>query len=476
MSYVDGFAHDIFVSYSTVDNEILVKDGEQKRGWVDIVLDKLGPELKSRLGGRDCNILVDHEFIRSNIPLTPQILDAVRGSATLLVVMSPSYLKSVWCNRERGAFLDVVKERVAAGAMLVLRARPVAPDDQPAEFRDLHGVEFFTSVEGAAGHRVLGYPDPNERPFTDRIIALSGEIDEQLKKSRHELRRSPAAPRAGKTVFVASATDDLEEREMELRSYLVQAGLDVLPSPQSRYPTTDLAAHQAAVLRELEGCCLFAQLLSPVQGKELFFAPGKRAPALQYEIACRAKKPVLQWRARDQAIDVKDSEHRALLEGARACGIEEFKRMVVEEALRPPPPPPPPRSPRVAIFVNADARDRPLADEISAALTEFGVDCYGMPETGSPEEIRVALEKNACGCNGIVLVYGKTEFYWVQEQLRQVRKMTEGQLSTMAVFEGPPSEKPKIPVTIKDLEVLPCREGLDPEKLRGFADRLRKRG
>lgn len=126
--------------------------------------------------------------------------------------------------------------------------------------------------------------------------------------------------------------------------------------------------------------------------------------------------------------------------------------------------------------MNADARDRPLADEISAALTEFGVDCYGMPETGSPEEIRVALEKNACGCNGIVLVYGKTEFYWVQEQLRQVRKMTEGQLSTMAVFEGPPSEKPKIPVTIKDLEVLPCREGLDPEKLRGFADRLRKRG
>jgi hypothetical protein len=43
----------------------------------------------------------------------------------------------------------------------------------------------------------------------------------------------------------------------------------------------------------------------------------------------------------------------------------------------------------------------------------------------------------------------------------------------MAVFEGPPADKPEIPVTIKNLDVLDCRRGLDPEKLRRFVEHLR---
>src|SRR5262245_19260585 len=120
MAYVNGFAHDVFVSYSTIDNEVLVGDN---RGWVDVVLDKLRWELKPRLGGRDLNIFMDHDLVSSNLPLTSQLMDAVRSSATLLVVMSPSYLTSRWCGQERRVFLDAVKERGERGALLVIRAR-----------------------------------------------------------------------------------------------------------------------------------------------------------------------------------------------------------------------------------------------------------------------------------------------------------------------------------------------------------------
>jgi TIR domain-containing protein len=476
MTYVTNFAHDIFVSYSTIDNETLVGEGEHQRGWVDVLLDKVRRELKPRLGGRDCDILIDHEFMRNNLPITSQILDAVRGSATLLVVMSPAYLNSVWCDRERSAFLDVVKDRVATGAILLVRARPVAREKQPEELRDLRGIEFFTSVEGAGSHRVLGYPDPNERLFIDRIITLSGELAEQLTRLRGEASRAAVAPPSGKRVFVAEATDDLEEREAELRAYLKQAGLDVLPSPQSRYPTTDLAAYEAAVLRELESCCLFTQVLSAARGKELPFAPGKRLPALQHELALRAHKPVLTWRERNEPLDaVKDPEHRALLEGAQASGIDEFKRTAAERALRPPPPAqPPPRA--AAIFVNADAPDRALAADISNALAELGVDCYWTPERGSPADIRLALEDNLRNCDGLVLVYGKTRLDWVQQQLRQARKMNGARdrpLATMAIFECPPPDKSEVPVTIKNLILLDCRQGLDPQKIRQFVDHLR---
>ena len=473
MAHVTGFAHDVFVSYSTVDNDVLVADD---RGWVDVLLDKLRRELKPRLGGRDLKLFVDHEVMRSSLPITSQLIDAVHSSATLLVVMSPSYLRSPWCDRERRAFLDVVKDR-AAGSLIVVRARPVERDRQPEEFRDLRGIDFFASMEGVAAHRLLGSPDPNERQFIERIVTLSGELAEQLDRAEQP-GRAPVAPRAGKRVFVAEATDDLEDREAELRSYLDQAGLEVLPSPQSRYPTADLAAYEAAVLRELEGCCLFAQVLSTLHGRDLPFASGHRLPALQHALACRAGKPVLQWRDRAQPIDaVRDVAHRSLLDAAQACGIEEFKRTVVEAALRPPAGPPQPPPPQVAIFVNADARDHGLAVEISTALANLGVDCYRMPASGSPGDIRVALENNLRGCDGLVLVYGKTEFYWVQEQIRQARKLNatrDTPLSTMAVFEGPPPEKPDIPVTIKNLDVLNCREGINPRELQRFVEQLRR--
>ena len=469
MAYVNGFAHDVFVSYATVDNELLVADG---RGWVDVLVDKLRRELRPRLG-RDLNIFMDHQVMASNLPITSQLMDAVRSSATLLVVMSPSYLTSRWCDQERRTFLDAVTDRVARGSLLMIRARPVDRDRPPEALRDLRGIEFFTAVDGAGAHRVLGFPDPNERQFIDRIVTLSGELATQLNRPA-----APVAAPSARRVFVAAATDDLEDREAELRSYLDQAGLEVLPSPQSRYPTTDLAAYEAAVLRELETCDLFAQVLSVVHGKDLAFAPGTRLPTLQCALAQRAGKSILQWRDRAQAIDgVKDPSHRGLLEQALACGIEEFKRTVAERALRPLVAPPPADAPQVAIFVNADTRDDGFAVEISDALAELGVDCYRMPATGSPADIRIALENNLRGCDGLVLVYGRTEFYWVQEQLRQARKLNGTRnppLTTMAVVEGPPPEKPKVSVTIKNLEFLDCRMGLDHTKLRRFVAQLRR--
>jgi hypothetical protein len=469
MAHAAGFTHDIFVSYSTIDNEVQVGDG---RGWVDVLVDKLRRELTPRLGGRELRIFIDHAAMRSNLPITPQLIDAVRGSATLLVVMSPSYLHSPWCDSERRVFLDAVGVR-PAGSMVVVRARPVDRDRQPDEFRDLRGIEFFATMDGAAQHRLLGAPDPNELPFIERIISLSGELAEQLARAP-----AGAVPRTGKRVFVAEATDDLEDREAELRSYLDQAGLDVLPSPQSRYPTTDLASYEEAVLRELASCCLFAQVLSTVPGRDLTFAHGRRLPALQHALARHAGTPVLQWRDRDQPIDgVRDLDHRGLVDAAQACGIDEFKRTVAARALAPPTHPRPPTAPQVALFVNADARDEGLALEVSDALADLDVDCYRMPTTGSPADIRVALENNLQGCDGLILVYGKTEFYWVQEQLRQARKLNtrrERPLSAIAVFEGPPREKPALSVTIRNLDVVNCRDGLDPARLRRFIEQLRR--
>jgi hypothetical protein len=475
VAYVNGFAHDVFLSYSSIDNDVHVNDG---RGWVDVLHDKLLRQLMPRLGVRDLEVFIDRETMQSNLPITSQLVDAARNSAVLLVLMSPSYLKSPWCDRERSEFLDAVGQR-AAGSMVVVRARPVDRDAQPEEFRDLQGVEFFTFASNVArtsrrgplsDHRVFGDPDPCEQVFCDRIALLAGVLARQIEHMRGAI---PGRTR----VFLADATGDLGDRNDELRNYLDQAGLDVLPSPLSRYPRTNRADYEAAVLRELETCSLFAQVLGPEPGEAEPFAAGQRLPALQHALARRANKPVLQWRERGQPIDrVADGDHRALLEAAQACGIAEFKHRVATHAKRPPAEPPPPPS-AVSVFIDADARDHHLASQVSTALMNLRADCYEIPANGSASDLSTLWESNLKGCDGFMLVYGETEVLWVHSRLRYARKVSSERatpLSAMAVFDGPPRGKPSVSVKISGLEILDCRDGLDAEHLRRFVGLLRR--
>lgn len=475
MSYVRSFRHDVFVSYSTIDNEVMVEDGGVRRGWVDALIDKLRIETSSRLGVRDLRFFVDHGAIRSNLPITSQLIEAARNSATLLIVMSPSYLRSDWCRRELNAFLSVVRHRVAKGSVFLVRARPVGHHDQPEELRDLRGIQFYSSdADSDHRYRLLGNPSTSELSFVDRVCTLGEELALQLDR----LPEGTPLPgcTAGERVFVAKATEDLEDREEELRNYLAQAGLQVFPTPQSRHTTSSLEAYEAAVLSELRACRVFAQLLSAIRGRELDFAAPRRLPALQAELARRTGADVLQWRDRDLDVaSVRDPGHRALLDAARACGIEEFKRTVVERARRIKTPPRQ-TSDQVAVFVNADTKDRDLAKELCAELSRMDVDCYYPIEDGAPDEIRADLEDNLLHCDGLMLVYGASRLDWVYQQLRHARRITSERvrpLRTIAVYDGPPDPKPSIAVAIANLQTLHCRRGRDSHTLRGFVDTLR---
>src|SRR4051812_23241376 len=106
MAFVPDCDHDVFVSYAHVDNQ-------NDLGWVTTLVHHLDTELRQRLGTKDLQIWIDHR-IDGNHPLTPDIMQAIRRSATLLIVMSPSYLASEWCAKERNTFLNLARDCVAA--------------------------------------------------------------------------------------------------------------------------------------------------------------------------------------------------------------------------------------------------------------------------------------------------------------------------------------------------------------------------
>ena len=106
MGFVREGDPDIFVSYATLD------DQDETR-WVTNLVSRLENDLISRLGTREVKLWWDQVAIARNRPFPSQILDAVRRSATLLVVMSEGYLASDWCARERNTFLNIARDFVA---------------------------------------------------------------------------------------------------------------------------------------------------------------------------------------------------------------------------------------------------------------------------------------------------------------------------------------------------------------------------
>jgi hypothetical protein len=79
MAYVPAYKNDIFVSYAHVDNIPL--SGIEK-GWVETFIDNLSTKLAQKLGRTDLFKLWDDRLLAQNAPLTPEILDALKGSAT----------------------------------------------------------------------------------------------------------------------------------------------------------------------------------------------------------------------------------------------------------------------------------------------------------------------------------------------------------------------------------------------------------
>ena len=124
MAYVLGYDHDVFVSYAHLDNQ-----GES--AWVTTLVRHLETEVRQRLGATDLRVWIDRE-LDGNRPLTPEIMQAIRRSATILLIVSPSYIASEWCARERNAFSalpETVSQRAAFSSFAV--ATPIRNTCRP---------------------------------------------------------------------------------------------------------------------------------------------------------------------------------------------------------------------------------------------------------------------------------------------------------------------------------------------------------
>jgi hypothetical protein len=480
MTFVPGCRHDVFVSYAHVDDQPTPGTDE---GWVTTFVKGLRVLLTQKLGRQDaCSLWVDHRLSR-NVEITPEIHGHLSSTAIFVVVLSQGYLASDWCRRERDSFLRVIQERADRGRRIfVVELDRMDDGERPPELSDLLGYRFWVTDREGKPPRLLGMPKPHpgEPVYYDVLNDLSHDLAKELRRLRAAEATSPIKDSAQNvrqsTVFLADVTDDLDTLGEQVRRYLAQAGVRVLPETCYSY---EPRSFRTAVERDLAKSDLFVQLLSQI--------PGKRPPdlpqgytRLQYDIALASGKPIYQWRPPDLDLSaVHDPEQQALLRlgTVLSMGLEEFKAEVLRQVRREP------RSPTSIdpdplVFVNAEENDLPLASGICEILDRSGFG-YALPlQSEKPAENRIAFEEYLLHCDAVIIIYGQVDVKWVSDQLLSIRKIIwrrEQPLTSFAVYDGPPTEKPPLTFRLPGMQVLQCRDAMNESALQVVLQAARQR-
>ena len=177
MAYLSSYDHDIFVSYA-------------HQGRLGPWTLRLKQELTEALNlilflnppGKVVDVWVDGE-LRYNLELTPQLQARVRGSALLVVIMSPFYLASTWCGKEVTWFAEVTRSRIAPRArVFVVHAQPTERSAWPPPLTDLEPYPFFARHPKAGVELPLGLidDDDDKARFRAQVYLLAGQIKQQI--------------------------------------------------------------------------------------------------------------------------------------------------------------------------------------------------------------------------------------------------------------------------------------------------------
>jgi hypothetical protein len=454
-AFVPGFAHDVFVSYVHVDNRKFDRDV----GWVETFVENLREALRQNLKRGQPDIWRDPR-LSSNEPWSDGIQAAVTHAATLLVILSESYLTSEPCQQELALFLQAAIGG-ATGRIFLVRVDALDHNRWPEAFHGLLGQRFFEQANNDAPAHTLGTPlanDPEKRLYFQRLDDLSRELATKLLEMKQAAEISAASPGTqpaseaqppnnSPVVFLAEATPDLDDLRDNIRRYLSQANIRVLP--ETYYDRTP-NAFRTATEADLDHSLVFVQLLGLHVWPKTPDLP-KGYEGLQLDVAEEKGIPILRWHAPE--LNVASVRDQTLLARAEVMVMpfEEFKREIVNQVSK-----------RQAeqklsaiagngayVLVNVNSRDEQVAQTLLQVLDQQDVRYDTADEN---DNIEFMVEQY--DCHGLIVVYGQCEQQWAKQQVRTCRLLLlkkKQRAPVCAVYLGPPDEKPSLGIRLPNV-------------------------
>jgi hypothetical protein len=197
------FEYDIYVSYAHLDSE-----------WVNEFVRRLEVRVE-QFAGRDTSIYSDTKLSGADA-FEEQLSRAVRSSALLVAVVTPSYVNSKYCLDELARFEAVAREQTG-GVMLGSDSRvvpvwaiPVERDRLAPELKELVGYWFFDGVPEGPFRQFR----PDEPEYHKLLDSVAQHIARMLPTQRRRER-----------VYI-TASPDMETYRRRLEQELAQRGYE----------------------------------------------------------------------------------------------------------------------------------------------------------------------------------------------------------------------------------------------------------
>jgi hypothetical protein len=459
--------NDVFISYRFADN---VQD--IYGGWVTEFARYLDGELNKRVG-QQVKIYFDQLDVRPNSTYDEMYAQA-EASAVFVAIASRAYA----CTEKscaRGELDAFVKARRAGSSLFVVEILPLnegdtypPPLDQktPARFWRLTGrtpIELRPDVDREQYFEAMSVFAEHVSSQLRQLAAIAaGREPRRVRASRRADAGRPAVfPRASGTVLLAQTTDDLAGDREHVRTYLTQAGLEVVP--KADYPQGG-DAFRAAVADDLARADLFVQLLGPLAGRRPPDVP-EGYTAAQLQAAKHHGTEILQWRQPGCDPDaVADEDQRRLLnaETVIVSGLETFKTEIVRRLQKPAARPP--RGGTPLVYIDLEQVDLGIGHLIRDVLKDQHVGVALPMFEGSTEERREDMETNMRYSDALIVVYGRASQRWVRTHLLRLHRTgrePRANAAPVVLMHAPPPGKPDVEVYLPDVQVIRCDQSTD---------------
>ena len=486
-----AYEHDFLISYAHLDDQALV---EGEPGWIARLHRLLEIRVGQLLGERP-KIWRDPK-LQGNDYFADTILERFPRIAALVMVLSPRYVHSEWCNRELQAFCRASQGsggiRVADKSRIFKVVKtPVPLEQHPSEVQPLLGYEFYVVDPQSGRPRELfqAFGPDAERAFLAKLDDLAYDISRLLEVMHNGGPATPPAASQG-TVYLAEASFDLREEREALKRDLVRNGFEVLPNQPLPLSAADF---EDLVREQLARCQLSIHLV----GRNYGVIPEGAAHsivALQQELAAERGAAGglsrLIWLA--PGLQVEDERQLALLEHLRTAPsvhasaellevpIEDLKTLIHRKLS----PPPTPKKEAVQaageltrIYLICDQQDleaiRPLEDFLFDRGLQVELPLFDEDEA----QARSDHEESLRSCDAVLLYAGEAGEPWLRRKLRELQRSAalgrEKPLLARAIYLGAPATPQK--ERFRTLEATVLREpsgGFSSEVLEPFLSEL----
>lgn len=452
MPYVSGFDFDVFISYCHADN---------RNDWVTNFDEALKNRVRVLLGSEP-EVWRDRRKLSGEHDFNEEIKRRLARSAILVLIVSPSYLRSKPCGEERQHFWDNANGGIKIGTRNKIVKVVKLPREDGMHNTIVKGSLGFTFFNNQPEQGPIEY-FPGDRDFVLEIDHLAKGICNILREMSNS--KTP--------VYVAEPPPTEAKAAWErLLAELESVGFDLLPSMR-----LDNSFDDETLLSFIKPAALSVHLLGPTFSK---------FSASQMRIAAAMKTSAVVWLPPDTKAEPPQEEFLSKLTGFRRLTILRSTpywdlAKIVSEQLKPATvAPPAPAAARKSIYLICD-RTNPADSEAAARLggqigTEEDMEVF-LPEVDRDAAILDAQHQKRLGeCDGVLLYWGRASKEWYAENYgdlvrakRRLRAQTPFRSLAVLLDQPDDPEKNQVPSELAIRFQPPALDSIEPflKPLRG---------